>query len=272
MNTSIIKCPTCNAKTMIDNKTLKCENNHSFDLAKQGYINLLINKGSKTKIHGDSKEMLNARKLILEKGYYQTISNNLNNIINSFGKNNRIIDIGSGVGYYLDNLEKSNQKNEYYGIDISKDGIKEASKANKAISYIVGTNNQLPFLDNSADIIYSIFSPINIDECVRVLKGKGHLITVSPNQNHLGELKKLVYEVIIEKDYLVNDIVYEGIKKVDSIIIKEEITLNDFDLYQLFMMTPHYFKTPIIVKDKIKNIEKMTLTIDVVVNVYQYLL
>jgi len=271
MDTRIIKCPICNSRLNIVNNTLKCAENHSFDLAKQGYINLLVNKGSKNKIHGDSKEMLYARKLILSKGYYKEISCNLNTIINSFGIDNKVIDIGSGIGYYLDQLQKSNDKNTYYGIDISKEGIKEASRINKEISYVVGTNNQLPFLDNSADIIYSIFSPINLEECLRVIKSKGHIITISPNQNHLGELKELVYEVIIEKDYLVNDLFHSSIKKVDSKIIKKEITLNDYDLYQLFMMTPHYFKTPIKVKEKIKDIKEMKLTIDVVINVYQHL-
>ena len=59
-------CPKCKKELQLNNRTFKCQNNHSFDLSKEGYVNLLLNKVDA----GDNKEMVNARSDFLNKGYY----------------------------------------------------------------------------------------------------------------------------------------------------------------------------------------------------------
>jgi len=266
---SILKCPTCDKQLSKIDKQYKCVNNHSFDIAKQGYVNLLLNMSNKT--HGDSREMLAARKRIQSKGYYHEISKKLNSIVKSLNLNNKnILDIGCGIGYYPNELFKViPTASNVYGIDISKVAIKEAAKVNKDITYLVGTNNNLPFIDNSVDLIISVFSPIYIKECLRVLKKSGKLLVVSPNQNHLIELKEVIYETIIPKQEDRNELKDYQLQKIDTAFLKKQISVKDFDLYDIFLMTPHFFKSSINVKEAVKNIETISLTQDIIYDLYQ---
>ena len=115
----IIKCPVCNEVMSEKKNLLLCVNNHSFDRAKQGYYNVLITNSSSEKIKGDSAEMLKARQKLFSNGYYEVVSDEINNTVRNYIKEHMIIlDIGSGVGYYLDRLENSQtSKNSYYGVD-----------------------------------------------------------------------------------------------------------------------------------------------------------
>ena len=70
---SILACPKCHEPLEIEGKTCKCINNHCYDIARQGYMNLLLNPDKASNNPGDSKESLIARKAYLDKGYYDPI-------------------------------------------------------------------------------------------------------------------------------------------------------------------------------------------------------
>ena len=67
------KCPNCASPLvpMLEQKpyVLRCERGHSFDLAKQGYVNLLRTNKSGDRI-GDDKLSARSRRDFLNKGYY----------------------------------------------------------------------------------------------------------------------------------------------------------------------------------------------------------
>lgn len=135
----MIICPKCKEQLFKENKTYRCINNHSFDIAKSGYVNLLLDNQKNSKNPGDDKDMIKSRKFFLEKGYYKNISDKLNEIIENNIDINKgeifILDIGCGEGYYTGNLKEyldfENKKSEILGIDISKQAILEASKSIK---------------------------------------------------------------------------------------------------------------------------------------------
>ena len=70
-------CPNCKKKLIRVENSYKCENNHSFDISKQGYINLMLN----SKNSGDNKEMIMSRHEFLKKGYFENLLNQICNII-----------------------------------------------------------------------------------------------------------------------------------------------------------------------------------------------
>ena len=72
-------CPNCKEKLEKNGNTYKCLNNHSFDISKQGYVNLLLN----SKNSGDNKEMITARHEFLKKGYFDNLLNSIASIINT---------------------------------------------------------------------------------------------------------------------------------------------------------------------------------------------
>ena len=154
----IIKCPVCNHLLSKEGNTFKCENNHTFDLAKEGYLNLLLNA---KKTSGDSKEMMAARRDFLAKGYYEKLSDRVNQRLNNLSSTNQtIVDIGCGEGYYLSRFQKemAPESTKLYGMDISKLGIRMAAKKNTTIQWLVANFANLPFTDKSVSTVLSMFA------------------------------------------------------------------------------------------------------------------
>lgn len=275
MSDNIIKCPTCEGILIqnVNDKFFKCENNHSFDVAKQGYINLLISNKNKNMHHGDSKEMMDARKSFLWNEHYEIIATKLSDYVSHLMSNGSvsILDAGSGIGYYLKKIKDSiGDSSSYYGIDISKKGIIEACKVDKTISWIVGSTSKLPFINDSFDIIISVFSPITIGEFERVLKPSGRLLVVSPNEDHLLELKKEVYETILERNYEGNKLASDKLELFNSNDIKNTIIVQKESLKDLLMMTPHYWRVKAEAKEKLYSLNSLEVGIDVVLDEYRF--
>ncbi|MFV1985133.1 MAG: putative RNA methyltransferase, partial [Thiohalomonadales bacterium] len=134
-----LACPIDNESLILGDKQLKCCNGHSYDIARQGYINLLPVQLKRSKEPGDSKEMVIARTRFLNQGFYEPIAKKLTDIIkkqlNDINNNTIcLFDAGCGEGYYLDSIVKSlaitpeNYNVSLIGLDISKYAIHEAAK------------------------------------------------------------------------------------------------------------------------------------------------
>ena len=211
-----IICPVCNKPLQKEEKRFYCINRHSFDISKEGYVNLSLKSSTKT---GDEKEMIKARKSFLDKDYYLFLRDKLNEIINEL-KPTSLIDLGCGEGYYT----KSFKVKEKIGIDLSKEALKIASKSDSNTTYILKTIFDIPIKDNSVDLAITIFAPISKD-IKRVLKNNGYFILVKPNINHLIELKEAVYD----NPYLneVEDINVDGLSLVKEYKIDNKAILNN---------------------------------------------
>lgn len=275
----LLLCPVCKENLIKDtlNKTYKCKNNHTYDIAKEGYVNLLISNQKRSKNPGDSKEMVLARIDFLSKGYYKKLSDKINEkIIEYLTQNSKeefnIMDLGCGEGYYLINLknymDEKNIKANYYGIDVSKEAVKYAGKTNKDCVWAVGNNFNILASDKSIDCILSVFSPIDIDECNRVLKDDGIFIRVLPRTNHLIELRNIIYSEVHlnEKVYKASD---EDNEYVEESNVTFDIELNKEEILSLLKMTPHYWKSTPENKEKLDSYESLLITIDMRIGVFQ---
>lgn len=246
-------CPICKTKLNTHGKTYRCENNHSFDVAKQGYVNLLPVNKKHSDNPGDSKEMVLARRAFLESGYYDCFTDKLREIINSLfiGKEKiTIADCGCGEGYYDGRLENLNVDFELFGFDISKEAVKSASGKYKKYNYAVGSCFNMPFADNSFDLALNIFAPMVENEMARILKRYGYIIYAVPGKSHLMGLKKILYEKTYENEEKHTE--YDGFEFIDRISVKEKITVNGEMGVNLFKMTPYYFKTELGAEEKIQ--------------------
>ncbi len=254
LNESTFICPVCKAKLFQLPSQLKCLKGHSFDIAKQGYVNLLLDN-SQNKRHGDDKLMVEARTSFLEKGYYAPLRDALCGII---GSGHKILDAGCGEGYYT---EAFAENNTVCGIDISKDALKVAAKRCKSASFAVASIADIPVPDESQDVVVSIFAPDSNEEFQRVLKPNGRLITVLPMEKHLFELKSAVYD----QPYLNPsvDTVRDGFELISSKEIKYSIALDcNEDIVSLFKMTPYYYKTGISDQEKLNSVNTLTTTVE----------
>lgn len=217
-------CPLCNQSLSIDGANanaaaggsfesvskqgnrLSCMNNHSFDIAKQGYVNLLPvqNKGSKNP--GDSKDMVRARTDFLTEGHYLPLAETLSDVIKqliSTDKNlNSGLDIGAGEGYFSNSIVQTNTvlKDHWYLLDISKEAIKSAAKKFVRAHSAVASVFSIPLKQQSVDFVVQAFAPASVDEVNKVLKDSGYWLQVFPGMTHLKELRAAIYPKAIEHE------------------------------------------------------------------------
>ncbi len=266
---SFFICPVCNSPLLEQENKYSCENNHCFDKAKQGYVNLLMSQQSSQKRHGDDKLMVKSRRDFLDKGYYEKLCDEICLTVNKIKNDNCVLfDIGCGEGYYTSAVKSKCNLNSVFGIDISKNALQYASKLDKSIKYAVASAFQLPFSSKSADMLLNIFAPCAYEEFERVLKDDGFLIKAVPLSEHLWELKKAIYnEPYKNKPEIKND---ELFTLVESKELKYNITLQaSEDIYNLFTMTPYYYKTSKEDAEKLLKLEKLTTTVHFNIEIYK---
>ena len=203
--TTAFACPICQENLTLIETSLKCNNRHSFDLAKFGYVNLAPQ--IKQSANYD-KENFQNRQQILEAGFYQTILETISDLLARLETTKTILDIGCGEGFYSRKLQESHSEKTFYAFDISKDSVQIAAKCepNWAVNWFVGDLARLPIKDASMDILLDIFSPANYGEFRRVLSKDGILIKVIPTENHLKEIRQMVQNQLTKKDYSNQDI------------------------------------------------------------------
>ena len=202
---SAFACPICQENLTLVESSLKCNNRHSFDLAKFGYVNLAPQ--IKQSANYD-KENFQNRQQILEAGFYQTILETISDLLTNSKTTQTILDIGCGEGFYSRKLQESHSDKTFYAFDISKDSVQIAAKSelNGSVNWFVGDLARLPVKDASMDILLDIFSPANYGEFRRVLSKDGILIKVIPTENHLKEIRQMVQDQLTNKDYSNQDI------------------------------------------------------------------
>lgn len=261
-------CPVCKSEISLFERTYKCPNNHCFDLSKDGYVNLLMSQQSSLKRHGDDKLMVKARRDFLEKGYYNELRKTLcETLKEALPENSAIIDVGCGEGYYTSEIAKSSSF-EIFGIDISKDALIYASKSVKNSRFAVASAFSLPFAENSADCVLSVFAPSAYEEFYRVLKNDGKLIKAIPLEEHLWELKCVLYkEPYKNKPEKRNDKLFRLISQKE---IKYKINLTEKDdIGNLFKMTPYYYKTGREDAEKLLSLKSLEATVHFAVEIYE---
>ena len=236
-------CPICQENLTLVESSLKCNNRHSFDLAKFGYVNLAPQ--IKQSANYD-KENFQNRQQILEAGFYQAILEVVSDLLSNSKNAKTILDIGCGEGFYSRKLQERNPDKTFYAFDISKDSVQIAAKSepNWAVNWFVGDLARLPIKDASMDILLDIFSPANYGEFRRVLSKDGILIKVIPTENHLKEIRQKVQDQLTNKDYSNQDIknhFREHFTILSSQTASLTKTITAEQLQALLSMTPLLF-------------------------------
>lgn len=257
---SVFICPICKGSLFKTENSFKCLKCHSFDLSKDGYVNLLLKNGQ-GKRHGDDKIMIKARRDFLQKNYYDNLRNAVSDVL---GNDHTMLDAGCGEGYYTSIFEKENC---VYGIDISKDAIKYASKICRSTQFAVASLFEIPLPSGSVDTVVNIFAPDSHAEFNRVLSPGGRLIMVFPMEKHLWELKEAIYTT----PYL-NPAVNtqrDGMKlnACKELKFKMKLSSNE-DVVALFKMTPYYYKTSANDQLKTESINNLDVTAEFLIAEY----
>ena len=100
-------CPICGLPLEKQDRQYTCNNRHGFDMARQGYVNLLTVQQKKSLHPGDTREQVLSRRSFLDGGFYQPIADALCDAARELGAEGPIADIGCGEGYYSARLAEA---------------------------------------------------------------------------------------------------------------------------------------------------------------------
>lgn len=251
---SVYICPVCSKPLVKTDKTMRCDNNHCYDISAKGYVNLLSPGKS---LRGDDADMVTARRAFLNSGSYNALRDGICEVLSKIEFVN-ILDAGCGEGYYTKRLCDTFSDAFIYGLDISKKAAEKASSLCRTAEICVASAYRMPYADNSFDCILNVFSPLAADEYKRVLKKGGHLVMAVPLPEHLFELKKIVYDNAVFKE-MKSDLI-DGFEKISETNIRYKMTLDNLMLKNLFTMTPYYHKTSYEDKKKLDDIDSLAVT------------
>ena len=196
-------CPVCRAALISSDNSLRCDNGHSFDRARQGYWNLLLVNKKRSKNPGDSAEMVQARRAFLNEGHYQPLSDQVNSLATALCQTeqlNNIVDMGCGEGFYTERLfQQLNEQQlpqQLTGLDISKPAVRAACQRTKAIHWLVASGADMPLPEASVDLLLVMFSRLMPQPFADLIKPGGHLLLAWPGDNHLIELRQQIYQEV----------------------------------------------------------------------------
>lgn len=265
---SILACPVCRRLLIKTEGRFFCENRHSFDSSRDGYVNLLQNaKGQ----HGDNRFMLDARRRFLEAGHYAALKDAVCAAVEANAKAKAtLLDVGCGEGYYTEALARTASRldGEVYAFDVSRDAVKYAAKRRCGAHLFVGSAYAMPILDESVDVLTLLFSPFCREEILRALKPGGVFLMAIPAARHLFELKAAIYDTPYENQ--VADTHIEGFSLISDRRISHRITLNSKEeIEALFSMTPYYYKTSPKDREKLSALEALETQSEFMLLVYR---
>lgn len=262
-------CPVCQSPLVKQECQWLCDNNHSFDIAKQGYSNLLLANQKRSADPGDTREMMDSRRAFLSAGHYQPLAAKLVELLSGLlPAQGALLDSGCGEGYYLSALQQARPDLLLYGIDISRDAVKLAARQNRSVSFSVASSFHLPVLPDSLDGVLRIFAPGDNAEVSRVLKSEGKLVVVAPGPRHLFALKQIIYPEA--REHLLPD-APESFELIEQHSVSYELALQGNEtVKQLLAMTPFYWKASAQAKAQLGAAESLTTEVDFYIAVYQF--
>ena len=267
----LLRCPLDQLALREDEQQLRCDNGHSFDIARQGYVNLLGSGDKRSRDPGDSKAMVVARREFLQCGHYRPLAIKLSELITPLiGSDAVIADAGCGEGYYLEQLctyleVHGTASPAIIGFDISKWAVQAATRRFNDVTWLVASNRNIPLREDSVDCLLSLFGFPVFDAFRAVLKPGGTLLSMSAGPLHLIELREILYPSIKHAEsMLVQQAVDAGFTAGElSRIQFTTVPLSRWEIENLLSMTPHLFRASREGKAHAASLKTLVLTVDV---------
>lgn len=258
-----LTCPVCGSPLTLQGPSLKCANGHSFDLAKEGYVNLLRTNKSGDRI-GDDKFSARCRRDFLSKGYYSILAHRLSQLLKH--SSGCLLDICCGEGYYTSYVA-DNIGLDAYGFDISREMVRLAAKRG-AGKFFVANMAAIPVEDASFDCAMHLFAPFHEPEFARVLKPGGILLSVTPGARHLFGLKEAVYDTPYLNDEAPPQTTQLQLLSTEKLTGKILLRTPE-DIDAVFRMTPYYFHTSQKDRDKLLAHAQLETEIEFMIHTFQ---
>jgi 23S rRNA (guanine745-N1)-methyltransferase len=264
-----LACPLDGSPLQRSGSAWRCAAGHSFDVASQGYTNLLPVHKKRSLDPGDSKEMVAARRRFLNAGHYQPIAAAVSRAVLAglpSGATASCLDAGCGEGYYLRQLAAAAGDEKtlaILGLDISKWAVLSAAKQDKLPNWVVGSNANLPVLPGTLDRVLCMFGfPVHA-EFARVLKPGGLLLQVDAGPDHLRELREIIYPSL-KPERIVEMVVPEGFAQPFTEAVRYSLDVSGAEqIADLLAMTPHLYRASAEGRARAAALTALSVTVDV---------
>lgn len=261
-------CPICgNTLLKKDEHTWRCENRHSFDIARQGYVNLLTVQQKHSLHPGDTREQVMARRSFLDGGFYAPIADALCDLAQKNGCSGPILDVGCGEGYYSARLAR-HLGAQLVGLDISKEAVRCAAGRHKDALWLCATASRLPVADGSMGLVAGLFSVTMPEEFHRVLRPEGSFIQVLAQPDHLLGLKSVIYPELTHKEKETTPVL-PGFALEESVPLRFTFTVEGAQVQNLLSMTPHVYRISREGAENLRRTQTLTDTASCVLNLYR---
>ena len=272
-----LACPIDGRRLTQEGSSWRCEHGHGFDIARQGYVNLLPVQNKRSADPGDSKSMVAARQRFLTAGHYapiaEAVSRQVLALTPAEGALN-CMDAGCGEGYYLRELSRqarAGQPLSLLGLDISKWAVMSAAKQDSAgaMAWVVGSNANLPVQPASVDVVLCMFGFPVMEEFERVLRPGGMLIKVEAGPDHLRELREVIYPTLKPDKPARNDVPHGFAHHAsEAVRFTSEIDTGQ-GIADLLAMTPHLYRASAEGRARAAALEALSVTGDVTITQYR---
>ena len=286
-----LACPLDGAPLQRQGGSLRCADGHCFDLAAQGYVNLLPVQNKRSLDPGDSKEMVAARRRFLEAGHYQPIADAVARAVLAGavpGRTLTCLDAGCGEGYYLRQLAATAAAEAHplalAGLDISKWAVQAAAKRDlhdarsqagpspsPSTTWVVGSNAGLPVLPGTLDRVLCMFGFPVYGEFARVLRRGGELLQVDTGPDHLRELREVIYPTLKPERPATRQ-TPPGFEHLATDTLRFPVHVDGAaPIADLLAMTPHLYRATAEGRARAAALTALTMTVDVRLARYQRL-
>lgn len=181
----VLACPACGGALQLVEPALHCARGHTFDVARQGYVNLL---GGPQPPNADTAAMVEARERVLAGGLFDPVSAE---VARRVAASAVLAEVGAGTGFHLARALDRIPGGRGIAFDVSVAAARRAARCHpRAASVVADVWQGLPVLPRRLGALLCLFAPRNMTEFARVLGHRGLLVVVTPDADHLGELRQ----------------------------------------------------------------------------------
>ena len=194
-------CPVAGCRRALSRTRdgLACPRAHSFDVARRGYVNLLLPQDRRSRQPGDAPATVTARLRLAAGGYETPLTDAITGFL-TLGMGDAVLDAGCGDGHHLAAIA-ARFGAVGYGLDISVPAIEAAAGLHPELHWVVANADRfLPYADASFQLVASITAQRNPKEFRRVLADDGTLLLVVPAPDDLIEVRELILGEGVTRD------------------------------------------------------------------------